>query len=185
MADDIKVEFRKTDLVKRNPYAVRRHPRRQIEQIAASIKEFGWTQPIIVDEEDVVLAGHARLEAAIRLGLEEVPAIALCGLNPHRKRAYVIADNRLYHGGQFDDGLLSNVLADLRGVTIDAIGFTEDEIERALAETPTLREQRVDTKPITMTHVLISVPVATKSQVERLLNELVAIPGVEVEYGGN
>src|SRR6266542_3443662 len=71
------------------------HSPQQIAQIAASIREFGWTNPILIDGENGVIAGHGRLLAAQKLGLAEVPVIELSHLSPTQKRAYILADNRL------------------------------------------------------------------------------------------
>ena len=73
-------------------------------QIAASIREFGWTNPILVDGENGIIAGHGRLLAARKLGMAEVPVIELAGLSEAQKRAYVIADNKLALNAGWDDG---------------------------------------------------------------------------------
>lgn len=80
------------------PYAKnsRTHDDAQIAQIAASIKEFGWTNPILVDGDKGIIAGHGRLMAARKLGMTEVPVIELKDLTPTQKKAYIIADNRLW-----------------------------------------------------------------------------------------
>ena len=92
---DLKVEHLGISTLK--PYArnARTHTNKQIRQIAASIETFGWTNPILIDQDRQVVAGHGRLAAARLLGLEEIPAIRLSGLTEAQVRAYVIADNRL------------------------------------------------------------------------------------------
>ena len=114
------------------PYArnSRTHSDGQVAQIAASIKEFGWTNPILVDAEGVVIAGHGRLLAARKLGHTEVPTIELSDLTETQKRAYVIADNRLALDAGWDDEMLRLELTTLEelGFDLDLTGFTADEI---------------------------------------------------------
>ena len=81
----------------------RTHSDEQVAQVAASIREFGWTNPILVDGDGVVIAGHARLLAARKLGMEEVPVIVLAHLTPAQKRALVIADNKLALNAGWDE----------------------------------------------------------------------------------
>lgn len=115
----------------RNP---RTHSDAQIAQIAASIVEFGWTNPILVDGENGVIAGHGRLLAARKLGLSEVPVIELAHLSAAQKRALVIADNRIALEGEWDDAMLVLELADLAeaGFELELTGFSATEIERLL-----------------------------------------------------
>jgi len=102
------------------PYAnnARVHSERQVEQIAASIREFGFTAPILVDSADGILAGHGRLQAAHLLGLATVPVVVLDHLDEVQRRAYLLADNRLAEGATWDQELLAKELAaiDLRHV---------------------------------------------------------------------
>ena len=89
------------------PYAKnsRTHSDAQVAQIAASIKEFGWTNPILVDGDNGIIAGHGRLMAARKLGMEEVPVIELEGMTDLQKKAYIIADNQLAMNSGWDTGL--------------------------------------------------------------------------------
>lgn len=118
------------------PYAKnpRTHGDTQIAQIAASIAEFGWTTPILVDGENGVIAGHGRLLAARRLGMTEVPVIELAHLSAAQKRALVIADNRIALDAGWDEAMLVLELADLAevGFDLDLTGFSASEIERLL-----------------------------------------------------
>jgi len=86
------------------------HPDTQIDQLANSIREWGWTQPILIDENDQVLAGHGRLYAAEQLELDEVPCVIASGWSDSKKKAYVIVDNRLAEKGQWDNALLYSEL---------------------------------------------------------------------------
>jgi DNA modification methylase len=116
----------------RNP---RTHREAQVDQIAASMVEFGWTNPVLVDEEGGILAGHGRLLAARKLGLAEVPVIRFEHLSEAQKRAYLIADNQLALQAGWDDALLAEELAWLRDerFDLDLVGFDATELERLLA----------------------------------------------------
>ena len=114
------------------PYAKnsRTHSDEQVAQVAASIKEFGFTNPILVDGDNVLIAGHGRLLAAQRLGLNEVPCIRLSHLTESQKRAYVIADNKLAMNAGWDDDLLMLEIGDLKddGFDLSLTGFSEEEL---------------------------------------------------------
>ena len=116
----------------RNP---RTHSEEQVSQIAASIVEFGWTNPVLVDGDSGVIAGHGRLAAARRLGLAEVPVIELDHLSPNQKRAYIIADNKLALAAGRDEELLHLELGDLasNGYDLSLTGFSDDELEALLS----------------------------------------------------
>ena len=120
------------------PYArnSRTHSEEQVAQIAASIKEFGWTNPVLIDEENGIIAGHGRLAAARKLGHTQIPVIELTGLSEAQKRAYVIADNKLALNAGWDTEMLVNELRDLEGMDIDLslTGFSADELNDMLAE---------------------------------------------------
>lgn len=117
------------------PYAgnARTHSAEQIAQIARSIQEFGWTNPILVDGDGGVIAGHGRLLAAQELGIEKVPTIAVTGLTDAQKRALVIADNKLALNAGWDERVLAAELAEIATSDFDIslLGFSELEI-RAL-----------------------------------------------------
>lgn len=97
----------------------RTHSAEQIAQIAASIQEFGFTNPILVDSDDGILAGHGRLAAAKDLGMDQVPVIVLDHLTEAQRRAYVIADNQLALIAGWDDELLKAELNELQGMEFD------------------------------------------------------------------
>jgi DNA modification methylase len=166
----------------RNP---RTHSDAQVAQIAASIREFGWTNPVLVDGENGIIAGHGRVMAARKLGLERVPVIELAQMSEAQKRAYVLADNRLALDAGWDDELLRLELADLSelGFDLGLIGFGEGEIERLLAgskeglteddEAPPLPEQAV-TQPgdvwVLGEHRLLCGDATVLADVERVLD---------------
>lgn len=109
----------------------RTHSDEQVAQIAASIKEFGWTNPILVDGDNGIIAGHGRLMAARKLGYTEVPTIELKDLTEAQKKAYIIADNRLALNAGWDNEMLKlefDELAEL-GFDLELTGFSLDEIE--------------------------------------------------------
>ena len=122
----------------------RTHSDEQVAQIAASIKEFGWTNPILVDGEGVIIAGHGRLMAARKLGYSEVPTIELRDLTEAQKKAYVIADNRLALNAGWDNEMLTLELGELaaEGYNLDLLGFDTKELD-ALLE-PQVVDGRVD-----------------------------------------
>ena len=114
------------------PYArnSRTHSDSQIAQIAASIKEFGFVNPVLIDEEGGIIAGHGRVMAARKLGIAEVPCIRLSHLNENQKRAYIIADNKLALNAGWDDELLKLEIQDLSDneFNLDLIGFSAYEL---------------------------------------------------------
>ncbi len=134
MTEQLRVEYRKIETLipfARNP---RTHSEAQIAKLASSIVEFGWTQPILVDGSNGIIAGHGRLAAARKLDLLEVPVSELGHLSPAQKRAYVIADNRLALDAGWDEELLSLELAELSeaGYDLTMTGFSNEEIEELL-----------------------------------------------------
>lgn len=114
----------------------RTHSDEQIAQIAASIREFGWTNPILIDGRDGIIAGHGRLQAARKLGLDEVPAIVLDHLSETQKRALVIADNKLALNAGWDEQMLALEIADLAAEDFDIslMGFSDAELAKYTAE---------------------------------------------------
>lgn len=112
----------------------RTHSADQVAQIAASIAEFGFTNPILIGEDEVIIAGHGRLQAARSLGLTEVPVIVLDHLSEAQRRALVIADNRIAEHAGWDEQLLAGEIAALRdeAFDLDVIGFSEAEIHDLL-----------------------------------------------------
>ena len=110
----------------------RTHSPEQVAKLAGAIKEFGWTVPILVDKDGVIVAGHGRVMAARKLGVDVVPTIVLDHLTEAQKRAYVIADNRLALDAGWDDEMLKVELGELTGEGFDLAltGFSEEEIKR-------------------------------------------------------
>jgi len=131
----LKIEYVSTaDLI---PYALnsRTHSERQVAQIAASIQEFGFTNPVLIDERGGIVAGHGRVEAAKLLGLDEVATITLTNLTASQKKAYVIADNKLALNAGWNDANLKLEIESLEldGFNVDLLGFDVlPEFEKAI-----------------------------------------------------
>lgn len=137
-ADDhtrqLAVEYRRLDdLV---PYArnARTHSEAQVAEIAGSIREFGFTNPVLIAEDGTLIAGHGRVLAARKLGMKTVPAIVLTGLSETQRRALVLADNRIAMNAGWDEDLLGLELSDLQeaGFDLGLIGFDDDELQDLL-----------------------------------------------------
>jgi ParB-like chromosome segregation protein Spo0J len=118
------------------PYArnSRTHSDAQVAQIAASIKEFGFTNPVLIDEENGIIAGHGRVLAARKLGMDEIPCLRLGYLSEIQKRAYIIADNKMALNSAWDDELLKlevHALAE-SDYQLDMTGFSADELTKIM-----------------------------------------------------
>lgn len=109
----------------------RTHSREQVSQIAASIQEFGFTNPILVDSDDGILAGHGRLAAAKDLAMDQVPVIVLDHLSPAQRRAYVLADNQIALNAGWDEEVLKQELAglELQDFNLELLGFDIDLLD--------------------------------------------------------
>ena len=131
-----KVERRAVDSLV--PYArnARTHSPEQVDQLAASIREWGWTTPVLVDEVGSLIAGHGRVMAAKKLGIAEVPVMVAAGWSEAQKRAYVLADNKLAMNAGWDNDLLKVELEGLKELdfNLDLTGFGSDELATLLAE---------------------------------------------------
>jgi len=121
------------------PYAAnaRTHSDEQVAQIAGSIREFGWTNPVLIDSAGTIVAGHGRVMAARKLGIQSIPCIRLGHLTPAQVRAYVIADNRLALNAGWDEDLLAAEMSALKeeGFNLGLTGFSDSEIDKMLGRT--------------------------------------------------
>jgi DNA modification methylase len=124
----------------------RTHTEHQVAQVAASIREFGWTNPILVAADGTIIAGHARLAAARKLKMTEVPVIVLDHLTEAQRRALVLADNRLALDAGWDEEMLRVELASLQedGFDLDIVGFTDEELEDLLRDPEETRDGVTD-----------------------------------------
>ena len=155
---DLQIEYvLATDLV---PYEnnSRTHSQQQVDQIKRSMTEFGFTNPILVDEHNGIIAGHGRLQAAQELGIKLVPTITLKGLTEAQRRAYVIADNQLALNARWDSSILAQELSELEKLNfdLDLIGFDNSEISGLMFEDkehyPDSSAKEIDTDDYNMGH---------------------------------
>lgn len=134
---ELEVAYRPLDSLV--PYArnARTHSEAQVAEIAGSIREFGFVNPVLIAEDGTLIAGHGRVLAARLLGMETVPAITLAGLSDTQRRALVLADNRIALNAGWDEALLALELGDLKdaGVDLGIMGFEDGELDRLLAGT--------------------------------------------------
>jgi DNA modification methylase len=135
-ANDLAITYRPVSALK--PYArnARTHSRAQIRQIADSFERFGFTNPILIDDDDQIIAGHGRAAAAKLLGIQEVPTVRLAHLSPAEKRAYILADNRLAEKAGWDKEILAIELQGLidEDFTVELTGFNMAEIDVILED---------------------------------------------------
>lgn len=121
-----------------HPYErnARTHSPEQLDQVAASIKQFGWTNPVIIDGSNGIIAGHGRVQAAKNMGLEKVPTIQLTHLSDAEKRAYILADNQLALNAGWDQDMLAAELHDIEALGFDltTIGFESNELDQLLGD---------------------------------------------------
>ena len=133
---DLTITYRRPEELSENPRNVRMHSKRQIRQIVKSIQAFGFANPILIDEHDLLIAGHGRLAAAKNLKLCRVPVIQLAGLSETQKRGLMLADNKITENAGWDDELLTRELSDLSSVDLEFeledIGFETAEIDLAI-----------------------------------------------------
>jgi DNA modification methylase len=131
-----KIEKRSIDAL--IPYArnARTHSDEQVAQIASSIKEWGWTSPILIDPDNLIIAGHGRVMAARKLNMTEVPVVVADGWSDAQKRAYVLADNKLAMNAGWDEELLALELCELKelGSDLELIGFSDDELAKLMPD---------------------------------------------------
>lgn len=192
------------------PYArnSRTHNDEQIAQIVASIKEFGFTNPILVGADDVIIAGHGRLLAAQRMGLKEVPVVRLPHLTETQRRALVIADNKIALNAGWDEEMLTLEMKELEDVdfNLDILGFSDEELKELEAfgesdavgktdddEMPEIPEEAV-TKPGDMwilgEHRLLCGDTTMVDDVQKLMGTDIAAmvftdPPYNVNYGSS
>jgi DNA modification methylase len=204
--DDLQIAWR--SLGELIPYArnPRTHSDAQVAQIAGSIREFGWTNPVLVDGANGIIAGHGRVLAARKLRLDRVPVIELAHMSEAQKRAYVLADNQLALNAGWEEALLRLELADLSelGFDLGLVGFGPGELERLLAgdartglseddDAPELPEQAVTRRGdlwVSGEHRLLCGDATIRADVERVLDGRLADmtftdPPYNVDYGSS
>ena len=144
--------YKSTPVADLIPYArnSRTHSEAQVSKIAASIKEFGFLSPIVVDGENGIIAGHGRVMAAKKLGMIEVPCIEAAHLTSAQRRAYVIADNRLALDAGWNDDFLRAEILDIanNGFEIAIIGFDKEELSKLFDETAGIKIDEIEDEKI-------------------------------------
>lgn len=185
------------------PFArnARTHSPQQVEQIAASMREWGWTNPVLVDEAGMIIAGHGRVEAARKLGLVEAPVMVARDWSEPKKRAYVIADNKLALNAGWDEAMLAAELSELEAASfdLDLLGFDDGELGKLLGsedsidgeddvpDVPDLPVSRAGDLWVLGSHRLLCGDATAAVDVERLLagvkpHLMVTDPPYGVEY---
>jgi ParB-like chromosome segregation protein Spo0J len=146
------IEYKKTSELVSYAKNSRTHSPEQVQQIGKSIVEFGFTNPVLIDEKGVLFAGHGRVMAAKKIGLEDVPTITLKGLTEAQKKAYVIADNSIALNAGWDEEMLKRELRDLdeMGFDLELLkidGMDQDEEELEGSEKETKIPQAIQLEP--------------------------------------
>jgi hypothetical protein len=152
-SSQLSVTYRPIGELLPDPRNARTHPKRQIEQLKASIKEFGFTNPILADPEGRIIAGHGRLQAAKALEIAQVPTITLSGLSETQKRALRIADNKIALNASWDLEILQQELGELASIDLHIdptlTGFSTGEIDVLLAKSPDPDDEVIPPAPTT------------------------------------
>lgn len=151
MGQNLQIEYLGTHVVRPSANNARTHSRKQLHQIAQSIEAFGFTNPVLIDEDAVLIAGHGRLEAARSLGLESIPAIRIEGLSATKRRALMLADNKIALDAGWDPDILAAELADLSSMRLDfdleVTGFDIAEIDLVIGDTGENRRDATEMSP--------------------------------------
>jgi hypothetical protein len=141
-----RIEFWRLDRLVPFARNARTHSDEQVAQIAASIAAFGFNNPVLVDTNAGIIAGHGRFLAARKLGLDDIPVVVLDHLSETQKRAYILADNRIGENAGWDEDVLAAELGELQSADwrLDLLGFSEEEVARLLAEAEPVAEGSVE-----------------------------------------
>ena len=151
----------------------KKHPDEQINHIANSIKSFGFKQPLVIDKDNNIVAGHGRLLAAVKLGMSEVPCIIADDLTPEEIQAYRLADNKT-NESPWDFELLDLELKDIFDIDMADFGFLDIDNENLLLE-------KTELKPYKKVHYLISLDLNLNDKLIPFIDEIKSIVGVEIE----
>lgn len=163
------------------PYArnARLHSDAQVAQIVASIREFGWTQPVLIAEDGTIVAGHGRVLAARELGLETVPVVVARGWSDERRRRYTLADNKIADNSTWDEDLLAVELRDLDlrarpAGDLAALGFSEGELAAVLdgwlPDMEKVDATEADADPL-LALIKVKCPQVARAEVEALIRQ--------------
>lgn len=189
----LKVVYVETGRLKPYENNSRTHSSEQVDQIAASISEFGFTNPILIDADNSIIAGHGRLMAAQKIGIEKVPCIVIDGLSDAQKKALVIADNKLQEKSGWDVDILRREIGELAmEFDFTELGFDVDEIDdligretRGEIEEDEKLVERVEKLRKNTVHVMLSVPVSAAPKVKEAVDKAIMIDGVRAYFCGN
>ena len=157
----------------------RLHSKEQIDSLSAAIKEFGFNVPILIDESNIIIAGHARLAAAKQIKMEEVPCIVLKHLSEEQRKAFVHIDNRLGDLSSFDEYKLNLDLESLVDIDVTLFGFS-DLFDANAASKKAPRLEKVDLRAPDLAWVLMSIPLSEYSQVQDVVNEISENPLINI-----
>lgn len=160
----------------------RTHSDDQVEQIAASIREFGFVNPVLVDDNNRIVAGHGRVMAAIKMDLSEVPCLRLTDLTEEQIRAYVIVDNKLVENSGWDTDLLRLEIGDLSTLDFDLelLGFQPEELDNMLSDKKT-KLKKVELSAPAMSWVLIGIPLVKFIDISDQIDAISAHPQTIVQ----
>ena len=173
------VDKKITDLI---PYEnnTRFHSKNQINQIANSIKEFGFNVPVLIDEENIIMSGHGRLEAAKNIGLEIIPTICIDSLTDNQKKAFIIADNKIASNSEWEESFLKIELEILKNNDFDLLftGFDNKELfdmfdEKLIEKKETLKKEK-------KFRVLITIPISETLKLKDFLKSIKEIDDIKV-----
>lgn len=167
-----KIVARRVSDLTLNENNARLHTPKQIDQIVNSITTFGFTNPILIDTENKIIAGHGRIEAAKQMELKTVPCIVLADMDEEQLRAYAIADNKIALNSAWDFEVLNMELTDLMASSYDLelIGFDPKELNNIVGDDST--KEKVTTETVTGDRFLLMVEFQKEKDCEKLFNEL-------------
>ncbi|MFQ0999777.1 ParB N-terminal domain-containing protein [Gilliamella sp. BG6] len=173
--NSLKITYKKVSDLKKHIKNSRTHSDDQIQQIINSIIEFGWTNPILIDENDIIIAGHGRLDAAEKLNLDNIPCVVLSGLTDVQKKAYLIADNQLALNAGWDFDILQAEIESLKfnNFDIDLLGFSKSDLNKIFSNEDlsidcdsNLPDKSLENK------IIVEIEVKTEKEQEQLYNEM-------------
>lgn len=179
--EELKIEYIEIEKLNHYDNNSKIHTKEQVEHIANSIKEFGFNDPLgIAGEDNIVLEGNGRVEAAKLLGMKKLPCVRLDHLTKEEQQAYIIAHNSLNLETGFDDGILFQELKRLQEFDFTDFGVDVDKYLKTC-----IRVQKRLLKPIKKVHYLISLDVNKNDQIAHLIDRIKRIEGVEIESTTN
>ena len=184
---ELQIEYRSPAVIAANPRNARKHPDAQVAEIARSMKRFGFVDPVLVDEHDVIIAGHGRLLAAQQIGLVSVPTITLQGFTETEKAVLALADNAIPFNAEWDVDVLRDEIIALRtgGEDIEGLGFSKKDLDHLFADDKPIEVREVPTSEVQDRFwIAIRGPLKDQAAALRALDvAMKPFPEVEVELG--